>query len=119
MVFVTWSSLFSFDDDDLPSFEIPHLDKAVHFIFYFVAVVLGILAKREYSNGNSAYRKTLFSAFFAMVLFGIIIEVIQHVFTLDREGDVFDVLANSIGALLGVLAINFFFSRNTRLNWRQ
>ena len=119
MVFITWSSLFSFEDDDLPSFKIPHLDKAVHFTFYFVAAVLGVLAIREYSKGNVDYRKSLGVTFFAMLIFGIIIEVIQYVFTLDRMGDIFDGLANGIGAFCGVLAMNFPFSKNSRLNWKQ
>ncbi len=119
MVFITWSSLFSFDDDDLPSFEIPHIDKAVHFTFYFVAVILGAMAVREYTEGKAAYRKTLLLTCSSMIVFGIIIEAIQYVFTLDREGDIFDGLANSIGALCGVLAVNFLFSGNTGLNWKQ
>jgi len=119
MVFITWSSLFSFDDDDLPQFEIPHLDKAVHFTFYFVAVVLGIFAIREYSKGLVGYRKSLLVTFLALLFFGIIIEVLQYMFTRDRAGDIFDGLANGIGAFCGILAINFLFSKNRRLNWKQ
>ncbi|WP_273565778.1 VanZ family protein [Maribacter halichondriae] len=119
MVFVTWSSLFSFKDTDLPKFEIPYLDKAVHFTFYFMAVVLGMMAVREYSKGRADYRKSLFYTFLAMLFFGIIIEVVQYAFTLDRTGDIFDGVANAVGALFGVLAIKLLFSRNGRLNWKQ
>ncbi len=119
MVFVTWSSLFSFKDTDLPKFEIPYLDKAVHFTFYFMAVVLGMMAIREYSKGMADYKKSLFYIFLAMLFFGIIIEVIQYVFTLDRTGDIFDGVANAVGTLFGVLAIKLLFSRGGRLNWKQ
>lgn len=118
MMFVTWSSLFSFSDDSLPSFNIPHLDKLVHFTFYFVAVMLGVLFFRERTKGEMMLRKTLVINFFSMVVFGIVIEVIQHVFALSRMGDIFDALSNSIGALCGAWTIKFLFSRERWLNWK-
>jgi len=36
----------------------------------------------------------------------VTIEVLQTVFTTTRNGDPVDVLANSIGAVLGILAIS-------------
>ena len=103
----------------MPRFEIQHLDKAVHFTFYFVAAVLGVFAIREYSQGMANYRKSLLYIFVGLLVFGIIIEVIQYRFTLDRAGDIFDGLANGIGALCGVLATIFLFSKKRRLNWKQ
>ena len=43
MVFVTFSSLYSFEGSGLNMFNIPYVDKVVHFMFYFVAAVLGSL----------------------------------------------------------------------------
>lgn len=37
--------------------------------------------------------------------FGIMIELFQTYFTVTRNGDVVDVLANTTGCLLGILAI--------------
>ncbi|MGB5555255.1 MAG: VanZ family protein, partial [Flavobacteriaceae bacterium] len=94
-------------------------DKAVHFTFYFVAVVSGVLAIREHTKGDADLKRTLIYALIAMVVFGIIIEVLQYKFTVDRTGDIYDGLANSLGAFGGSLAAKFLFSRQGLLNWKQ
>ncbi len=119
MVFVTWSSLFSFSGDDLPVFQIPHLDKLVHFTFYFVAVILGTMAIRGKKAEKISLGKSLLVMVVAMIFFGILIEVIQGVYTLDRMGDKYDALANSIGAVSGALVLKFVFSDSCRLKWKQ
>ena len=53
----------------------------------------------------------------AMICFGVIIEVIQHEFTLNRDGNIFDALANSVGALCGVGAVKYLFSKLRTLKW--
>lgn len=111
MMFVTFSSLFSFSGIGTSRFNIPHMDKAVHFTFYGVMVVLGYLAipkSREQGIGNS---KLLWYIVLFAVLYGIIIEVLQHVATADRHGDLLDALANSTGAIVGMLAVRFLFFR--------
>jgi len=105
MVFVTFSSLYSFEDSDLSNFNIPYGDKVVHFIFYFVAAVLGSLFFIETKEKKSIYIKYLKILALSLILFGIIIEVIQGTMTVNRSGDVFDALANSLGVILGIIGI--------------
>lgn len=119
MVLVTWFSLFSFSSDDIPRFNIPHLDKAVHFTFYFVAVVLGLMCLRENYKGRYELIKSVLIIALFMIIFGIIIEVLQYKFTQDRMGDIYDGLANTTGALLGAWAMKTLFSRKWGLNWGQ
>ena len=121
LVFITYSSLTSFSGIDTGSlgFNIPHGDKIVHFIFYSTAAFLGVFYLWEQSKWSVKLRKSLVLMFFLTLVFGIIIEVIQYRFTLDRAGDIFDGLANGIGALCGVLATIFLFSKKRRLNWKQ
>ena len=52
-----------------------------------------------------------------MICFGVIIEVIQDVFTLNRTGDVIDALANSAGAICAAGAVKYLFSTQRTLNW--
>lgn len=105
MVFVTFSSLYSFEQDELPSFNIPYADKLVHFTFYFVGLVLGSLYVLQLKGqGQVLLRKIGILAFFLM-LFGIIIEVIQGTMTLHRSGDFFDALANTTGVVLGFIVV--------------
>lgn len=118
MVFVTFSSLYSFKRIRPPSFRIPHADKFVHFTFYFIACILGMFFIRELTKGGMKFRKALFLMVFSMIFFGAIIEVIQHVFTLNRTGDFMDALANSVGAFCGAAAIKLVFSRGRTLKWR-
>lgn len=118
MVFVTLSSLSSFSEVSTPTFNIPHLDKAVHFTFYFMTVVLGVLAIRENFKGAISLIKSIFIMICIAIIFGMIIEVVQSVYTSDRQGDVLDVLANSIGAFFGGWITKIYFSRKWALKWK-
>ncbi|EAR02219.1 hypothetical protein FB2170_03010 [Maribacter sp. HTCC2170] len=105
MVFVTFSSLSSFEDDGLSSFNIPNGDKIVHFVFYFVATILGslYLVHRDFKKQNTRKSRTILA--FSLIIFGIIIEVIQEKMTANRSGELLDALANSAGVILGFLFI--------------
>ncbi|MFD2789132.1 VanZ family protein [Arenibacter sp. H213] len=117
---ITLLSLYSFSGSDvLPSIRIPHMDKLVHFSFYFGATVLGIMCIWERKNGRITLQGTILRVVGFAILYGIIIEVLQARFTTYRHGDIWDVLANSVGALLGGLVIKLFFSGNTPMKWRD
>lgn len=118
MVFITFSSLYSFKGFKGSSDFIPHADKLVHFISYFVACVLGVFFIRELTRGSVRLKKAFVIMVVAMVVFGVIIEVIQHEFTLNREGDFFDALANSLGAISGAGVLNYVFSNRQALKWK-
>ncbi len=117
-MFVTFSSLFSFGNVKPPKIDIPHLDKAVHFIFYAVACVLGILFLRERSRGKMNFLKGLFAMVIFTVVFGIIIEVLQFEFTENRQGDILDGIANTIGSFCGALTMKWYFSTKRGLKWK-
>lgn len=71
-------------------------DKIIHFLFYFVFVLLW----------NYALKKNkieIFTIVVIAIVYGIIIEVLQSTITLNREADVFDALANSLGACSALL----------------
>jgi len=61
----------------------------------------GLLAL--YFSGLVA-RKSWWKIFAGLLLMGIVIEFAQHYMGLGREGDPRDVVANSAGALLGLVA---------------
>lgn len=114
-MFVTFSSLFSLSGVGASRFNIPHMDKAVHFTFYSVMVVLGYMAIRNKTDQLEKRSKLLWYIVLFAVIYGIIIEVLQHVLTTDRHGDPFDALANSIGAFVGMFVIRFLFFRTPSL----
>ena len=118
MALITFLSLFNFSDYDTVEFEIPFMDKAVHFCFYFVANILGCLFIRERWRGEIPMRRTLIVMAFFLVLFGLIIEVIQSVYTLNRSGEIMDIIANMAGILISSVFISFLFSSKRGLKWK-
>ncbi len=118
MAFVTWASLSSIPGEHTHDFDIPHLDKVVHFCFYFGATVLGTFFVRETVHGRMLLAKTLLFVVLGAIMYGIIIEVLQYNFTLSREGDPLDALANSCGAISGALVMKWLFSGVSRLKWK-
>ncbi|MEA1784629.1 VanZ family protein [Arenibacter sp. GZD96] len=118
LILITFLSLDSFEGLDTGGFNIPHLDKAVHFTFYFVAALLGCLALREQTNGHWNIVKTSIYVFLFCILYGIIIEVIQTNYTETRQGESWDVLANSVGALAGLMVLKILFSGKSGIKWK-
>ncbi|WP_024481850.1 VanZ family protein [Cellulophaga baltica] len=108
---VTFLSLFSFKDVSTDGVDIPHLDKFVHFTFYFVFVVLGSLSYAEYKDVKKDFKKAAMLFCFIAIGYGMIIEVLQYVATTTRSGDVYDFLANSFGAFFGFIAVKTYYFR--------
>ncbi|WP_264560304.1 VanZ family protein [Flavobacterium sp. N2270] len=90
-VLITVLSLISFERTPSFMLQLPFKDKLVHFIFYFVFVVLWCFGLHKTDK-----IKILLIA----VVYGIIIEILQYVLTENRTADFYDVLANSSGAFL-------------------
>lgn len=85
-----------------------HLDKFVHaFLFGVQAVLLGlaIATRRTWRSPAQPFFLVLLIA----LLFGALIEVLQENMDIGRHGDVWDLMADGAGALLGY----------SFLRWRQ
>ena len=119
IVIITVLSLSSFEDIDTAAISIPHLDKLVHFFFYFVAAILGVLLIREQTKGRLNLSRSIIFATLIVIIYGIVIEVIQDTFTQSRSGELYDVLANSLGAFFGAGLIFKLFSGKTQLKWKD
>lgn len=119
IVIITVLSLYSFEDLDTKGIHIPHMDKAVHFFFYFVAAILGLLLIRERTKGRLNLSRAIIITTLIVIIYGIVIEVIQNTFTRDRSGELYDVLANSLGTFFGVGLIIILFSGKTQLKWKD
>ena len=111
MVLITSLSLFSFSVDTEETIWFPHLDKAVHFTFHLVIVVLGVLFIGETEKNVWQWRKKLVFLLFFSLSYGLTIEFLQWVMPLDRSAEIWDVLANTSGALVGGLLIQTNRSR--------
>ena len=111
MVLITSLSLFSFSVDTEETIWFPHLDKAVHFTLHLVIVVLGVLFIGETEKNVWQWRKKLVFLLFFSLSYGLTIEFLQWVMPLDRSAEIWDVLANTSGALVGGLLIQTNRSR--------
>ncbi|MDT0689298.1 VanZ family protein [Salegentibacter sp. F188] len=78
-------------------------DKMMHAGAYFVLVGVWQVFFILKSQDNQNYKQNLYKISAASILFGMLIEVLQGTLTSHREPDWYDILANSIGALLAVL----------------
>lgn len=116
-MFITFSSLFSFTGRVRPPrLNIPHADKIVHFSFYFGLVFLMALAAyTESKHRNAKDSAFLWGVALFAIVYGIIIEVLQWVFTTTRHGDVWDVLANTMGAIAAMLVVKCLVIKNWTL----
>jgi VanZ family protein len=110
LLFVTYTSLASFPQPNGNFIHVPHLDKGVHFVFYGVMAYLGALALRDHLGKKGPMGRALFFSLCFAIIYGIFIEVLQYVFTENRQGDVLDALANSLGALAGICAVFIRYS---------
>ena len=82
----------------MPKVEIDHGDKIFHLLAY--AILCGLWYAVFYFKMNVPFKTAIIRAVIFAVVFGIILEVLQGTLTAHRSLDVYDALANSIGALI-------------------
>jgi VanZ family protein len=92
--------------DKLPSTsffsKIPHFDKIVHFVLYFIfALFLMSGFSRQY--GKTSAKAYIFSFILAFA-FGVTIEFIQE--QVGRSYDIYDMMANTLGVIVSLLLFN-------------
>lgn len=83
--------------------QISNLDKWEHCFAYFILTFFWLLAFYK--------KQQKLLVVFCCILFGIIIEILQHTITNYRTGDYLDVIANSLGVLFGLLVFNQIFKK--------
>ena len=92
---------------NLPDVGLENADKYVHFTFHFVFVNLWFLYF-NYKNQKNSIKLAIF-IFISSIIFGVLIELAQRVFTTTRKGDFLDILSNSSGAFSALLLILVYF----------
>ena len=116
VITITYLSLASVDvDDDIGLFQFEHFDKLVHFSFYFGFSVLGLLTFKGF-HYNPSLAKWVLLVIGGAIVYGALMEVFQYYFTEDRAADFLDILANTIGAIVGGLLTAKYHSLIDRLN---
>lgn len=108
LIALFWAGVIAYfclvKSSDLPVVNIPNIDKCIHTFFHFVFTFVWFLFFRKQLKFKYDLKPLLFSLLLSVV-FGLLIELLQELFTLTRHADVLDVAANLTGAVLAVLAV--------------
>jgi VanZ family protein len=103
-----WTGIVTYfclaESSDIPTIDIPNLDKCVHTFFHFVFTLVWFLFLRKQLQSNNVIKPLLYSFLFSL-FFGIGIEFIQQLYTTSRSGDFLDFVANAIGATLALFTV--------------
>jgi VanZ family protein len=113
-----WTAIILFfcliKSSNVPVIRIPNLDKLVHAFFHFMFTGLWVLYfKKQFTK--TKFQKVMWFSFGFSVVFGIMIEIAQSLFTITRNGDVLDVLANTTGAVIAVITLTYSYSKKINL----
>lgn len=82
-------------------FDMLHMDKVVHFVLFGSTVVL--LAYGYYRQKGVVSKRALLLLVLAATLYGLAIEFIQKYLVANRSFDLYDLLADGVGAATGAL----------------
>ncbi len=87
-----------------PFLNIPYFDKIVHFSLFFV---LCVLLFRPFKRIEMKY---YFWAPFTSIIFGAVLELIQHTISISRSTNIYDFMANATGIIASVVFFYLFVS---------
>lgn len=119
VIAVFWTSIIFYlclvNSDDLPSISlgIDWFDKVVHFSFHFIFTVFWLIYIKR-TNKNISINQVL-KVVIASFVIGVLIEILQALFTTTRKADILDVLANSLGTIASGFIMYFILNRINKL----
>lgn len=81
--------------------SIPHLDKAVHFVMFYV---FGVLAEALVVKNFMSRKVYVITGLF----YAFVIELVQYFFISSRNGDWVDFIADSAGLFAGIYTFSWY-----------
>ena len=109
IIILSFTGPSTFDKLKIP--DIPYLDKLVHLCMYAALMFVLILENR---NNLLSTRSYLYLSLIPL-FFGLLIEIMQSMFTVSRSGDITDLAADAIGIVIAIgfwLIIKRIFNRD-------
>lgn len=91
-----------------PKVEIWSPDKLVHIFIYMVLSILFGLS--IYQDHGKIIRKLFIVSIIGCISFGWLIEIFQPILT-DRYYEFYDIVANTVGVIIGSMIINLLFNQ--------
>jgi VanZ family protein len=94
--------------------EMPYVDKIVHTTFFMVFTILIIFDRLKYRRLNSIGIGYALIVFLLVLGFAVMVECLQEIMNLGREGDVVDIIFDLIGYALGLIIVLFLTVTSSR-----
>lgn len=114
---VLYLSLSSGDNIPQPSWlSFPHIDKAIHFIMYFVFALVLIHDSQHFNIITLKQSQVILISVAIVICWGGLIEIVQGIPSLHRSCDFFDFLTNATGALIASLTYRLFEPLLNKIN---
>ena len=117
MLFILVASLIS--GNKLPSISISHIDKIGHLVCYAILafLLLGTFRRARFfptiNNDNhkdtKPFKTPLNYTLIIAISYGVIIEILQGTLFLHRNFEIPDIIANIIGAFIGIISYKIIF----------
>ena len=85
--------------DKVSFINIPNFDKIVHFVMYFVLMFVITFENRKTIKGPVNLIFIGLIPFF----YGILLEILQSIFTVNRTGSIYDALSDIAGIMVSIL----------------
>ncbi len=95
--------LSSYPGNKIPAAPFFGFDKVVHIGIYFILSLLMMFGFWVSNNKENLTFKLMISTIVFGILFGGVMEICQHYIFINRSGNWYDFIANSIGAISGVV----------------
>jgi VanZ family protein len=88
---------------EIPRIKVSFIDKIAHVLIHGCLSLIWLWYR---FSGDKCHisLKNVFVVLFICFSYGVVIEVAQHLLTLTRSFDIFDIVANGFGSLLGLLS---------------
>ncbi|WP_170227937.1 VanZ family protein [Vicingus serpentipes] len=94
--------LSSYPGNKIPSAPFFGFDKVVHITIYFLLSLFVMFGFYFIRNKENLTLKLMIICAVFGILFGGLMEICQHYIFVNRSGNCYDFLANTIGAIIGV-----------------
>ena len=88
---------------EIPQIRVSYIDKLAHLLIHWLLSFIWLWYRFSGDKCHISV-KNVFVVLFICFSYGVVIEAAQHWFTLSRSFDMYDIVANGFGSVLGLLS---------------
>ena len=94
---------------EVPAWELISFATASHAAVFFVLALLLCFGLTKQTTYGNLRRHSSWVTLVVSVLFGVLIEFLQTIMGLGRQGDIMDVVSNTIGTVAGIAVFSLAY----------